>query len=119
MAPVMLPAVLLGLDVGKTSHYAVAVDRAGTVLADQPVPNDEAALAALLERLVGHGSVLLVVDQPSGGGALPLAVAQARGVAVGYVSGLAMRRMRPHVPLDVGYRYMKPPAGLRGLKLEA
>jgi len=98
MAPVMLPAVLLGLDVGKTTHYAVAVDRDGTVLADRAVPNDEMALTALLADLAPHGAVLLVVDQPSGGGALPITVAQTRGVAVGYVAGLAMRRIADTFP---------------------
>lgn len=98
MAPMMPPRVILGLDVGKAAHYAVAVARDGAVLLDRAVPNDEAALTALLAELAPHGAVLLVVDQPSGGGALPITVAQTRGVAVGYVSGLAMRRIADTFP---------------------
>ena len=35
----------------------------------------------------------MVVDQPSTIGALPVAVAQAEGIMVGYLPGLAMRRI--------------------------
>jgi transposase len=39
------------------------------------------------------GRILLIVDQPATIGALPVAVAQAAGVTVGYLSGLSMRRI--------------------------
>lgn len=35
----------------------------------------------------------MVVDQPATIGALPVAVAQAEGILVGYLPGLAMRRI--------------------------
>jgi transposase len=85
--------VFIGLDVGKGEHHAVAVDRAGKKLFDKALPNDEARLREVLASLNRHGSILLVVDQPATIGALPVAVAQAAGATVGYLPGLAMRRI--------------------------
>src|SRR5699024_3597823 len=85
--------VFIGIDVGKADHHAVAVDRDGKKLLDKPLPQDEAKLRALINKVAGHGRVLVVVDQPATIGALPLAVAQDMGVMVGYLSGLAMRRI--------------------------
>lgn len=54
-------------------------------------------MRALLAQLAEHGTVLLVMDQPATVGALPVAVAQASGALVGYLPGLAMRRIAdPH-----------------------
>jgi transposase len=47
----------------------------------------------VLDQLATHGTILLVVDQPATIGALPVAVAQACGALVGYLPGLAMRRI--------------------------
>ena len=85
--------VFIGLDVGKGEHHAVALDRSGKRLFDKALPNDESRLRAVLTPLQEHGLVLLVVDQPATIGALPVAVAQAAGVLVGYLPGLAMRRI--------------------------
>ena len=85
--------VFVGLDVGKGEHHAVALSRAGGRLFDKALPNDETKLRAVLTQLAQHGQVLLVVDQPATIGALPVAVAQAEGVLVGYLPGLAMRRV--------------------------
>lgn len=85
--------VFVGVDVGKGEHHAVAIDRAGKRLFDRALPNDEARLRELIGGLKRHGSVLFVVDQPATIGALPLAVAHAEGVLVGYLPGLAMRRI--------------------------
>lgn len=79
--------------IGKGEHHAVAVDRAGKKLFDKALPNDELRLREILASLNKHGSILLVVDQPATIGALPVAVAQAAGVTVGYLPGLAMRRI--------------------------
>ena len=84
--------VFVGVDVGKSSHHAVALDVTGKVLIDRELPQDEAQLVALIDALKGHGRVLFVVDQPATIGALPLAVARVQGVEVGYLPGLAMRR---------------------------
>lgn len=85
--------VFIGIDVGKTAHHAVAIDRTGNKLLDRPLPQDEAKLRALIQKVAGHGQILVVVDQPATIGALPLAVAQDMGVMVGYLPGLAMRRI--------------------------
>lgn len=85
--------VFIGVDVGKGAHHAVALDRAGKRLLDCALPNDEAKLRALITGLRKHGQLLLVVDQPATIGALPVAVARAEGVLVGYLPGLAMRRI--------------------------
>ena len=89
-----LPAVFVGLDVGKSDHHAVALGLDGKVLLDRALPNDEAKLRAILAGLAAHGPVLMVVDQPATIGALPVAVAQStEGVEVAYLPGLAMRRI--------------------------
>lgn len=85
--------VFLGLDVGKGEHHAVALDRSGKKLFDKALPNDETRLRGILDSLKKHGRILLVVDQPATIGALPVSVARDAGVAVGYLPGLAMRRI--------------------------
>lgn len=85
--------VFVGVDVGKSAHHAVALDAGGRVLLDRALPQDEAKLRALIGELRRHGKVLFVVDQPATIGALPLAVARDEGVLVGYLPGLAMRRI--------------------------
>lgn len=85
--------VFFGLDVGKSDHHAVALDRSGKVLYDRGLPNDEAKLRAILAELAMHGQVLVVVDQPATIGALPVAVARDAGALVGYLPGLSMRRI--------------------------
>lgn len=89
-----LPAVFVGLDVGKSDHHAVALTADGKTVLDKALPNDEAKLRAILEDLAVRGLVLMVVDQPATIGALPVAVAQRMpGVEVAYLPGLAMRRI--------------------------
>ncbi|WP_455710342.1 IS110 family RNA-guided transposase, partial [Pseudarthrobacter oxydans] len=85
--------VFIGVDVGKGEHHAVALDRAGKRLLDRALPNDEARIREILAELEHHGRILVVVDQPATIGALPVAVAQAAGTLVGYLPGLAMRRI--------------------------
>ena len=86
-------AVFCGVDVGKGTHHAVALDRQGRRLHDKELPQDEQALRRLFTELLVHGPVLVVVDQPNNIGALPIAVARAVDCQVGYLPGLAMRRI--------------------------
>src|SRR5215218_6783826 len=67
--------------------------RVGAGGVDRSLPQDEAKLVELITALQAYGRVLFVVDQPATIGALPLAVARALGVEVGYLPGLAMRRV--------------------------
>ncbi|WP_346768937.1 IS110 family transposase [Crystallibacter degradans] len=85
--------VFIGVDVGKSNHHAVALDKKGKKLLDKALPQDEAKLRSIIDKLAKHGTLLLVVDQPATIGALPVAVAQAAGIMVGYLPGLAMRRI--------------------------
>src|SRR5665213_3306583 len=85
--------VFVGVDVGKGEHHAVALDKTGKRLFDKALPNDEKKLRELIGGLKEHGTVLFVVDQPNTVGALPVAVAYDEGVVVGYLPGLAMRRI--------------------------
>ena len=74
--------------VGKSEHWATALTRAGRKVFDKALPNDEARLRSLYEKLAEHGNLLVVVDQPATIGAL--AVAQDVGITVGYLPGLSM-----------------------------
>ena len=85
--------VFIGVDVGKSNHHAVALHKAGKKLLDKALPQDETKLKSLIKSLSKHGRLLFVVDQPATIGALPVAVAQAAGIQVAYLPGLAMRRI--------------------------
>lgn len=85
--------IFCGLDVGKATHHATGLDRDGNRLVDREVANDETALRRVFTELAEQGTVLVVVDQPSSIGALPIAVARAMGIEVAYLPGLAMRRI--------------------------
>ena len=50
------------VDVGKREHHAVAFDRSGKRLYDKALPNDEAKLRAVIEKLKRRGEVLLVAE---------------------------------------------------------
>ena len=57
----------VGVDVGESEHHAVALNRAGTVLLDKALPNNDGNMRAVLQKL----------KQPATIGALPIAVAHA------------------------------------------
>jgi hypothetical protein len=77
--------VFCGIDVGKTSHHAVALAPDGQRLCGTDLPQDESRIRCLLEDLARHGRVLMVVDQPRNIGALPVAVARECGVDIAYL----------------------------------
>jgi transposase len=84
--------VFVGVDMGKTAHYAQAIGPDGDAVFDRPVPNDETAIRRLIGDAAAFGRVVLVIDQPSSMAQLLLAVASETGIAVAYVTGLQMRR---------------------------
>ncbi|MFC8302297.1 IS110 family transposase [Specibacter sp. NPDC057265] len=90
--------IFLGLDVGKTDHWACAVTKDGTKIWNRTLPNDEAKLTTVYQALSAKGTVLLVVDQPATIGALAVAVAQHLGIPVAYLPGLSMRRIADMYP---------------------
>ncbi|MCZ4564256.1 IS110 family transposase [Rhodococcus sp. IEGM 1401] len=91
-------AVFCGIDVGKSEHHAVGLAVDGTRLYDKALPNDEARLRAVFDRLATRGSLLIVVDQPNTIGALPVTVARSCGHQVAYLPGLSMRRIADLYP---------------------
>src|SRR4028118_44967 len=52
------PRVFVGVDIGKTSHYAVGVDEAGGIVHRRAVGNDEAGLKELVGWAVAHEAAL-------------------------------------------------------------
>ena len=89
-APSTRPAAVLGLDVGKSSHWACLIDRDGEVLASAPVRNREAELDALFAS--APAGTLVVVDQFRNIGSL--AVRRARAAGLGVANGGAARGRR-------------------------
>ncbi|WP_139651833.1 IS110 family transposase [Raoultibacter phocaeensis] len=71
-----------GVDVGKASHYAVALGRDGTRLLGGPVAQREPDIREPLGEAAGYGRVLVTVDQRGGFGALAVAVARDMGMDV-------------------------------------
>lgn len=55
--------VFIGIDVGRSDHWAAALTRDGEKLFDKALPNDEACLRDLYKRLGSHGRVRVVVDR--------------------------------------------------------
>lgn len=90
--------IFLGLDVGKTDHWACAVIQDGTKIWNKTLPNDETKLTAVYQKLLAQGQVLVVVDQPATIGALAVALAQNLGIPVAYLPGLSMRRIADMYP---------------------
>jgi len=90
--------VFCGIDVGKTSHYAVALAPDGQRLCGTDLPQDESRIRCLFKDLARYGRVLVVVDQPRNIGALPVAVARECGVDIAYLPGLRMRRIADLYP---------------------
>lgn len=89
-APSTRPGAVLGLDVGKSSHWACLIDRGGKVLASAPVRNREGALDALFSS--APAGTLVVVDQFRNIGSLAVRRARAAGLEVAYLPGLAASR---------------------------
>jgi transposase len=87
------PLVFLGVDIGKSAHYAVGVDGDGHTIYSKPVANDESALRLLVLWARAHQAAV-VVDQPGGTAALLLKLCWDATIDIGYVPGLAMARAR-------------------------
>ena len=86
MASTRMPEAVIGLDVGKSSHWACVATRDGEVLLSAPVANREGDLDSLFGRFP---DALVVVDQSRNIGALALARARAAGMSAAYLPGLA------------------------------
>ena len=80
------PTAVIGLDVGKSAHWACVVTREGELLASRPVPNRENAIDELYAQ---HPGALVVVDQVRNIGSLALQRAKAAAMPAAYLPGLA------------------------------
>lgn len=88
------PVVWVGIDAGKATHHAAAVDGQGQLCWSQEVPNDQAAIEELVARAAGTAAeVRWAVDLTGSAAALLLAVLAAAGQQVGYVPGRMVNRM--------------------------
>lgn len=79
---------VLGIDVGKRSHWACLVTAEGEIALNAPVANREADLDELFSR--APGNALVVVDQVRNIGSLALKRAAAAGLESAYLPGTAM-----------------------------
>ena len=86
MAPPTRPRIAIGLDVGKSAHWACVVTREGELLASGPIPNRENAIDGLYAQYPG---ALVVVDQVRNIGSLALSRAKLAGMPRAYLPGLA------------------------------
>ena len=89
-------ALYLGIDVGKSFHWAVGVDAEGEIAISRRLENRQADVDALLDE-AGAGA-LVVVDQKNNIGSLVVRRCRARGVDVGYLPGRAMKQARDMFP---------------------
>ena len=80
-------AAVIGLDVGKFSHWACHVTRQGEILASGPVANTEHDLDSLFARV--DAGTLVVVDQVRNIGSLAISRARLAGLPVAYLPGIA------------------------------
>ena len=76
----------MGLDVGKSAHWACVVTREGELLASGPIPNRENAIDGLYAQYPG---ALVVVDLVRNIGSLALSRAKLAGMPRAYLPGLA------------------------------
>ena len=86
MAPPTRPRIVIGLDIGKSAHWACVVMREGELLASGPIPNRENAIDWLYAQYPG---ALVVVDQVRNIGSLALSRAKLAGMPRAYLPGLA------------------------------
>lgn len=86
MAPPTRPRIVIGLDVGKSAHWACVVTREGELLASGPIPNREDAIDGLYAQYPG---ALVVVDRVRDIGSLALSRAKLAGMPRAYPPGLA------------------------------
>jgi transposase len=86
--------IWVGIDIGKTTHHACAVDDSGEVIFSQRLQNAQAVIEALIARAdAASNTVRWAVDITSGTAALLLALLHSHGCTVQYVPGKLVNRM--------------------------
>lgn len=89
----MIYDYVIGVDVGKYSHYACVIDANNNVINQQAIKQSEQDLQGFFTQYTHTGTTLVVVDQPNNIGRLPVAVAKTSHADVKYLPGLAMRQL--------------------------
>lgn len=88
------PVVWIGIDVGKRTHHACAVDAEGKVVFSRKVGNDQAAIEALLDRASAAAEdVRWAIDLTNSYAALLQVLLTAADQQVVYVPGRVVNRM--------------------------
>ena len=79
--------VYCGIDVGKTTHYLVALSKENDQrLLSRPLAQDEKEIRSALKGLGSFGSVLVIVDQTGSFGRPVVSVARSLGMDVAHLS---------------------------------
>jgi transposase len=86
-------AVFLGIDVGKTAHYGVAIDWRGAVVRQWRIGNDEPSLQRAV-RWAKQRNAAVIVDQLGGLATLLLRLCWDHQVPAAYLHGSAMAHAR-------------------------
>lgn len=88
------PLLWVGIDVGKATHHACAMDADGKVVFSRKLANDQAAIEQLVARAgQAAGEVRWAIDLTSNAAALLMAVLVNRSQQVLYVPGRVVNRM--------------------------
>lgn len=86
-------AVFLGIDVGKSTHYGVAIDASGAVLRQWRISNDEPSLQRAVSWAKQRNAAV-IVDQLGGLATLLLRLCWDHAVPTAYLHGTAMAHAR-------------------------
>jgi hypothetical protein len=86
----------LGVDVGKSFHWAVGLDQEGEIRISRRVENRLDDVDALLEE--AGDAALVVVDQKNNIGSLVVRRCRVKGIDVGYLPGKSMKSAREMLP---------------------
>lgn len=89
-------ATYVGVDVGKSFHWAYAVDADGNEVLSRRLANRADDVDALLDE--AGADALVVVDQKNNIGSLVVRRCRATGTDVGYMTGLTMKKARDMWP---------------------
>jgi transposase len=86
-------AAFLGIDIGKTAHYGVAIDTSGAILRQWRIGNDEPSLQRAVKWAKQRNAVI-IVDQLGGLATLLLRLCWDLEVPTAYLHGTAMAHAR-------------------------
>ncbi|MET4049589.1 transposase [Rhodococcus sp. UYP5] len=89
----MVEIVWVGIDVGRHSHHAAAVDDRGAVLWSRRIRNDQAEIETLLDRVADVESVVWAIDMTAPESALLRGVLTSHHQQVRYVPGRVVHSM--------------------------